>query len=184
MLFTSIVNLSYLIGALAFVVGLRRLSSPDTAQRGNLLAGLGMGLAILATLFIPLVNGGNNNYAWIILGMIAGSVIGWISAKKVQMTAMPQMVSIFNGLGGACAVVLGILELLHFYEGATTMSTGPLFIVLLALVIGGVSFTGSMLAFGKLQGLVNDSQVTLPGHTWVNIGFLIVTSALTIYVPS
>ncbi|MEM9888119.1 MAG: NAD(P)(+) transhydrogenase (Re/Si-specific) subunit beta, partial [Bacteroidota bacterium] len=100
-----IINLSYLLGALAFVLGLRRLSSPDTARRGNILAAIGMGIAILATLFNPAIIG-NNNYAWIFGGMLLGSAIGWVASKRVQMTAMPQMVSIFNGLGGACAVVL------------------------------------------------------------------------------
>ncbi|GJM36449.1 MAG: NAD(P) transhydrogenase subunit beta [Saprospiraceae bacterium] len=181
MLFTSIINLTYLIGALGFVMGLRRLSSPDTARRGNILAGIGMSMAIIATMVYPFA-GANNNYPWIIGGMLLGGIIGWVAAKKVQMTAMPQMVSIFNGLGGACAVVLAMVELVHYYGGTQAMSAGQLFIVLLALLIGGVSFTGSMLAYGKLEGLVNDKKVTFPRHNILNIGILIITVILGGYI--
>ncbi len=181
MLMTSIINLSYLIGALAFVLGLRRLSSPDTARRGNIIAGVGMVLAIVAALADPL-GGANNNYLWIIGGMVVGGIIGWLAAKKVQMTAMPQMVSIFNGLGGACAVVLAMVELTHFYQGDQALTTGQLLIVLLALLIGGVSFTGSMLAYGKLEGIVNDRKVTFPRHNIFNMVLLVVTLAIGIYI--
>lgn len=177
MIVDFIINLAYLIGAVAFVWGLRLLSSPDTARKGNLYAGVGMGLAILATLVTPLEKG-DNNYAWIIGGIVAGSVIGYITAKRVKMTAMPQMVSIFNGLGGACAVVLAMAELTVFYTRDTAMGSGQVLIVLVALLIGGVAFTGSMLAFAKLQGLVWDSQVTLPRHTLINIILLIATLGL------
>ncbi len=178
---TSFLNLSYLLGALTFVIGLRRLSSPDTARRGNGLAALGMGIAIIATMVYPFTDA-PNNYLWIVVGMLLGGAIGWWSAQKVQMTAMPQMVSIFNGLGGACAVVLAMLELLSFYAGERSLDTGALFIVLLALLIGAVSFTGSLLAFGKLQGLVKDKHVYLPGHQWINIFFLIATIGLVTFL--
>ena len=142
---SAIVNITYLIGALAFVIGLRRLSSPDTARAGNTLAAFGMGLAIIATIFYPLEDP-TNNYAWIGGAMIVGAIIGWIAAKKVKMTDMPQMVSIFNGLGGACAVALAGVEFFHYYNGVSEMATGSRLIALLALLIGAVSFTGSMLA--------------------------------------
>ncbi len=181
MLMTSIINLSYLIGALAFVLGLRRLSSPDTARRGNIIAGVGMGVAIVAALFDPL-GGTNNNYLWIIGGMVVGGAVGWLAAKKVQMTAMPQMVSIFNGLGGGCAVVLAMVELTHFYQGEQILTNGQLLIVLLALLIGGVSFTGSMLAYGKLEGIVNDKKVTFARHNIFNMVLLAVTVAIGVYI--
>ena len=98
------------------------------------------------------------------------------------MTAMPQMVSIFNGLGGACAVVLAMTELIHYYDGSTQMNRGQLFIILITLLIGAIAFTGSMLAFAKLQGLVWDSQVTLPKHHIVNYILLAATIGLTAYV--
>ncbi len=177
----SIVNLAYLVGATSFVWGLRQLSSPDTARKGNLLAAFGMGIAIIATMVLPMV-GAPNNYAWIIGGMLIGSIIGFFAAKKVQMTAMPQMVSIFNGLGGACAVVLAMTELVHYYNGTSAMGSGQLFIVLTTMLIGAIAFTGSMLAFAKLQGLVWDNQVTLPKHNIINMILLAATLALTIYV--
>ena len=175
------VNLSYLMGATAFVIGLKQMSTPDTARKGNMLATIGMGIAILATLFIP-VSGASNNYLWIFGAMTIGGIIGYISAIKIQMTAMPQMVSVFNGLGGACAVVLAFTELAQFTDGAVTISAGQLIILLLTLVIGAVAFTGSMLAYGKLQGLVNDKMVTLPKHNIINIILLIVLVVLCGYV--
>ncbi len=180
MAFYFFINLSYLIGAVAFVWGLRLLSSPDSARRGNLLAGFGMAVAIIATMLLPMARVANN-YAWIIGGMLVGGLIGFITAKRVKMTAMPQMVSIFNGLGGACAVVLAIAELNNNYTGMSEMSTGGIGIALFTLFIGGVAFTGSLLAFAKLEGLVWDSTVTLPYHNIINIILLLVTVACGIY---
>lgn len=164
------INLAYLLGAIGFVWGLRLLSSPDTARRGNFYAGIGMILAIIATLATP-IEGANNNYAWIFGGIIVGSIAGGISARRIQMTAMPQMVSVFNGLGGACAVVLAMVELVNM----SNPSPGGIGIAILTLFIGGVAFTGSMLAFAKLQGLVWDSTITLPKHNIINIALLIAT---------
>ena len=177
----TLVNLAYLIGAIAFVLGLRLMSSPDTARRGNLYASLGMGLAILATLIVPLPDA-SNNYLWIIGGMVVGGIVGYLAAKKVKMTAMPQLVSIFNGLGGACAVVLATTELVHFYSGSTSLDIGQLAIVITTLLIGAVAFTGSMLAYAKLQGLVWDSQVTLPKHNIINMVLLVLMLAWAIFL--
>ena len=177
MAFDFYINLCYLLGAVAFVWGLRLLSSPDSARRGNILAGLGMGIAIIATLVRPMSEA-PNNYGWIAGGMVIGGIAGLISAKRIQMTAMPQMVSIFNGLGGACAVVLAMAELIHFYEGTAALDSGQIVIILLALLIGGTSFTGSMLAFAKLEGLVWDNTLTLPRHNIINIILLLVTVVL------
>ena len=177
----SIINLSYLIGAIAFVTGLRGLSSPDTAKKGNRMATIGMFIAILATIFYPLESA-SNNYFWIIGGMIGGGIIGWLAASKVEMTAMPQMVSIFNGLGGACAVVLAMVELEHLFADKSEMSAPQMSIVLITLFIGAVAFSGSILAYLKLDGKVWDSQVTLPKHSIINMILLIATVGLGIYV--
>jgi len=178
---TFLLQLATLIGAFAFVWGLRLLSSPDSARRGNILAGIGMTIAIIATLLLPM-DGVANNYAWIFGGMVVGGGVGWVSARRIQMTAMPQMVSIFNGLGGACAVVLAMAELIAYYAGDTQMATGQVIIALLALLIGGISFTGSMLAFAKLQGLIWDNTLTLPKHNVLNIILLILTLGVGVYL--
>ena len=177
----SIVNIAYLFGATSFVWGLRQMSTPDTAKKGNLLAAAGMGIAIIATMILP-ITGIANNYIWIVGGLIIGSIIGLYAAKKVQMTAMPQMVSIFNGLGGACAVVLAMTELIHYYNGSIQMDSGQLFIILSTLLIGAIAFTGSLLAFAKLHGLIWDSQVTLPKHHIINYILLAATIGLAAYV--
>jgi NAD(P) transhydrogenase subunit beta len=181
MIIDFIINIAYLIGALAFVWGLRLLSSPDTARRGNTVAGAGMVIAIVAAIGQP-IEGASNNYLWIIGAIVIGAIVGLVSAKKVQMTAMPQMVSIFNGLGGACAVVLAYAELVPYYSGIKELDMAGLIIILLALLIGGVSFTGSMLAFAKLQGLVWDSTITLPRHDIVNMVLLLITLGMGGYL--
>jgi len=176
-----VINIAYLVASLAFIWGLRLLSSPDTARKGNILAGLGMVLAISAAMAEP-IQGASNNYLWIIAALLVGSLIGIVAARKVKMTAMPQMVSIFNGLGGACAVVLAYAEILPFYGGQTELETASLSIVLLALLIGGISSTGSILAFAKLQGLIRDSTLLLPRHDIFNNVLLIATLALGGYL--
>ncbi|WP_020536568.1 NAD(P)(+) transhydrogenase (Re/Si-specific) subunit beta [Lewinella cohaerens] len=175
----AVINLAYLLGALAFVLGLRRLSSPDTAKRGNRLAAIGMGIAIVATLLTP---GGNGTLIWILSAMLIGALIGWRAATKVEMTAMPQLVSIFNGLGGASAVVLGGLELYRIVGGAQSVSTNEILILLLTLFIGGVAFTGSILAYLKLDGKVWDETITLPRHSLINGIFLLGLVAFMAYL--
>ena len=177
MVLSFFIKLAYMIGAVAFVWGLRLLSSPDTARRGNTLAGIGMSLAILATLILPLEKGGGN-YAWIGGGVVLGGIIGFLAAKRVKMTAMPQMVSIFNGLGGACAVVLALAEMLSNPD----MALDQVSIAVLTLLIGGIAFTGSMLAYAKLEGLVWDNTLTLPKHNVINMVLLAVTLVLGGYL--
>lgn len=178
---TFIINLVYLIGVLSFVLGLRLLGSPDTARKGNLYAAAGMGIAIVGTLFYPM-EGADNNYLWILIGLFIGGVIGWLTAIKVKMTAMPQLVSIFNGLGGACAALLAITEFIPFYTGAINFSLGQLGIGIFALLVGAISLSGSLLAFGKLQGIVNDRKITLPKHNILNIILLIASIGLGVYL--
>ncbi len=172
----TLVDIAYLIGAISFVWGLRLLGSPDTARKGNSYAAFGMGLGILAVLLDPRILGGGN-YLWIGGGMIVGSLIGWLTAKKIQMTAMPQMVSIFNGLGGACAAILSMVELM-----TQDLDKGGLVISLFALLIGAIAFTGSLLAYLKLDGKVWDSQVTWPKHNIINQVLLLLTIAFFIYL--
>lgn len=183
MVYDFLINLGYLVGAIAFVWGLRLLSSPDTARRGNILAGIGMGLAILSALFTREIAAPSNNYAWILGGMVVGGTIGGFAAKKVKMTDMPQMVSIFNGLGGACAVLLASVELFLMYKGTSApASNGQLGIILGTVLIGGITFTGSMLAYAKLQGLIWDNTFVLPKHNLINNILLVGLIAFAVYL--
>lgn len=174
---TTLINIAYLFGALAFVWGLRLLSSPDTARKGNRQAGIGMGVAILATMAAP-----GGNMVWIFGALIVGGLIGWRAATKVAMTEMPQLVSIFNGWGGASAVLLACLELGQAITTGTSLSASALLILLSTLLIGGVAFTGSVLAYLKLDGKVRDEKVILPRHSVVNMAFLVVLVVFTAYL--
>lgn len=149
-----ILEISYLIASITFIVGLKMLGSPESARKGNLVAAFGMGLAIVATILFHKDDAGNgiHNHIWIILAMAVGTVIGYMMAVKVQMTAMPQMVSFFNGMGGACAALIALIE----YDTHPSHEVGFLSIVAISLVIGAVSFSGSMIAYGKLEGKIND----------------------------
>jgi H+-translocating NAD(P) transhydrogenase subunit beta len=148
-----LLQLSYLIGSITFIIGLKQLSSPDSARKGNLVAATGMLLAIIGTILFHEHDGQRiGNIPWILAAMALGTVIGWMMAMKVKMTAMPQMVSFFNGMGGACAAIISIVEFHSHPEG----SAGYLLVVFLGLVIGTVSFTGSIIAYGKLDEKIKD----------------------------
>ncbi|HEX2920026.1 MAG TPA: NAD(P)(+) transhydrogenase (Re/Si-specific) subunit beta [Bacteroidales bacterium] len=158
-----ILEISYLIASILFIVGLKNLSHPQTARRGNSRVAAGMVLAILATVFFHRRDGEPiHNTGLIAVAVFLGTVIGWFIAKKVKMTAMPQLVSFFNGMGGAAAALISILEFPHINSDLITrtgMANGQVLAILLALVIGSVSFSGSMIAFGKLDGKIGDLRV-------------------------
>lgn len=151
----SLLEISYLLASVSFIGGLKMLSHPDTARRGNLFAAAGMALAIVATILWHKDGQGHGigNLVWIFAAMIVGTVIGWLMAVKVKMTAMPQMVSFFNGMGGACAALISLEEYRHV---GSSGETGLMLTILLGLVIGSVSFSGSMVAYGKLDGRIRD----------------------------
>jgi len=190
----AILTLCYLIGSVTFIIGLKMLSHPDSARKGNLVAAVGMTIAILATIFLYTDENGNKlgNYAWIFGGLIIGTVVGTLAAKKVQMTAMPEMVSLFNGMGGACAMLISIIEFKHLtaipadlYEeagaSALKMIPGTLFVtIIVGMVIGSVSFAGSIIAWGKLNGKIKDFSFN--GQHIVNLLLLGIITALTVYV--
>jgi len=163
------IQIGYLIAACLFFVGIKRLGSPATARNGNFVAAVGMLLAIVATMLDRQVL----NYE-VILGCIAiGSVIGAIIAQRVEMTAMPQMVGLLNGLGGAASALVAIGELWRYFEVAQTPDTGGIISILLGVLIGGVTFTGSVIAFAKLQGLVSGAPVTFPLQQAFNAALLV-----------
>lgn len=167
----TIIDIAYLVSVVLFLIGLKNLSHPETARKGNLMALAGMSLGIIASLIMPL-EGSNGNYMWIIGGMVVGGGIGYVAAKKVQMTAMPEMVSLFNGLGGACAMFISIVEFYNFPEGESPATAGVL-TTIFALFIGSISFTGSLIAYGKLNGSLRDS-LKIPAPTVVN-GIMLLT---------
>lgn len=178
-----ILALSYLIASITFIVGLKMLSNPATARRGNLVAAAGMMIAIFATIFLYEEGGVRlGNYVWIFGGLIIGTVAGTFAAKKVKMTAMPQMVSLFNGMGGACAALISIVEFDHLVHHVPVngIPQTSLLIILMGLIIGSVSFSGSMIAWGKLDGRVGD--YTFKGQHVFNLALLGAIIVITAYV--
>jgi len=199
----SLLTFLYIIASVTFIIGLKMLSHPESARKGNLVAATGMTLAILGTIFLYRDEAGNHlhNYGWIFGGIAIGGVIGTLAAKKVKMTAMPEMVSLFNGMGGACAALISLIEfgrLAHndFHETVSSayasngyvsnlttsvpVSTGTLLIILLGLIIGSVSFAGSMIAWGKLNGKIKDFSFN--GQHIFNLLLLAVIVGLAAYV--
>lgn len=189
--YISILEISYILASILFILGLKKLSHPDTARSGNLWAAVGMGLAILFTILFHktrLEDGtyqGIHNIGWIVAALVIGTVIGWVAAMKVKMTAMPQMVSLFNGMGGACAALISLMEFPKMQamlatSGATNMVNGEAIAILLGLMIGGVSFAGSMIAFGKLDERIGD--IKTPVLRYINLFFLVLLLVMIVYI--
>ena len=160
-----ILTICYLIGSITFILGLKMLSNPATARKGNLIAAAGMTIAIFGTIFLYRDEAGNllHNYAWIFGGLLIGGIVGTLAAKKVKMTSMPEMVSLFNGMGGACAALISFVEFGHIakhVQEGLPINTSSLLTIFLGLIIGSVSFAGSMIAWGKLNGKVKDFSFT------------------------
>lgn len=165
-------NLFYLISAVCFILGLKRLSHPRTARSGNFLAALGMLIAIAATLASSNVLDTN----LILIGVGVGSLIGFLFATRVQMTEMPQMVAIFNGLGGAASALIASAEFL-------SNPNSPYIIVCLSVFIGSLTFTGSFIAFGKLQGIISGRAITFKGQQLFN-ALIALASLVLILTPN
>ncbi len=190
-----ILTLCYLIGSVTFIVGLKMLSNPAAARKGNWVAAAGMSIAILGTIFLykdSKTGAYLHNYAWIFGGLIIGGIIGTLSAKKVQMTAMPEMVSLFNGMGGACAALISLVEFDHVSKAIAENNSEAfiaflqpkVLIIVLGLIIGSVSFAGSMIAWGKLNGKVKD--FSFKGQNILNLIFLAIAigaAGYLVYVP-
>jgi NAD(P) transhydrogenase subunit beta len=187
----SILTLCYLIGSVTFIIGLKMLSNPASARNGNLLAAAGMTIAIIGTIFLYQEDGKKlGNYGWIFGGILIGGIIGTLAAKKVKMTAMPEMVSMFNGMGGACAALISAVEFDHLYQTYKAVDTawlsdfvqaGHYLTIIAGAIIGSVSFAGSMIAWGKLSGKIKD--MSFPGQHLVNllVLLLVVTAAVFTY---
>ncbi|MCL5674928.1 MAG: NAD(P)(+) transhydrogenase (Re/Si-specific) subunit beta [Candidatus Omnitrophica bacterium] len=168
------IGLLYLVSAVLFILGMKRLSSPETARSGNLISAAGMFIAIVST--IPLLSGVTGksafhhhllNYILIIAGILIGLIIGALGAYLVKMTAIPQMVALFNGVGGGAAALVATMEFLTHAHHPGTISSSFAITMLFASFIGSISFTGSLIAFGKLQGLI-ERPITYPLQKIVN----------------
>ena len=174
---TSAVGIAYLIAALLFIFGLRQLSSPVTALQGNRFAAVGMLLALVATLVDR-----HTNYGIIAGGVVVGAVIGIGSARRVHMTAMPQMVAIFNGMGGGAAALVSTLEFLRLTSSTHLASGGEGAAIVLGAAIGSISFGGSLIAFGKLQEILSGGAMRYPLQRPVTAALVAGMIALGIYV--
>ncbi|HEY6634695.1 MAG TPA: NAD(P)(+) transhydrogenase (Re/Si-specific) subunit beta, partial [Acidimicrobiia bacterium] len=165
----------YLASAVAFIVGLKRLGAPRTARSGNRIAALGM----LAAIVITLMSEGILNWGVVLAGLLVGSVFGAWAAMRVQMTAMPQMVAIFNGLGGIASALVAATEVIESDLVALPVET--VVTILLSILIGSITFTGSFVAFAKLQGLIPGRPLTFPGQRLVNASLTIVLVGFAIW---
>ncbi|MEC4984137.1 MAG: NAD(P)(+) transhydrogenase (Re/Si-specific) subunit beta [Oscillatoria sp. PMC 1068.18] len=163
------IQLSYLVAASLFIFGLKKLGSPATARNGNLLAAIGMLIAVVATLLDRQVL----NYQMILLGIAIGSAIGAIAARAVAMTAMPQMVGFLNGLGGAASALVAIGEFWRLLQSGEGVPLDATVTVILGILIGGVTLTGSLIAVGKLQGIIDGKPIQFPLQQLVNALLLI-----------
>lgn len=173
----ALVNIAYLISALLFVFAFKGLAHPRTAIRGNLLGALGMLIAIVVTLLDKSIV----SYELIILGFIVGGVIGSVLAIKVQMTAMPQMVALFNGFGGGASTLVAALAFIEAMELNKALGTQETVATVASGIIGAVTFWGSLVAFGKLEGLVEERPVRYKGDQIVKILFALASIIFGIY---
>jgi NAD(P) transhydrogenase subunit beta len=180
----SVLEITYILASVLFVIGLKMLSHPLTARRGNILAAFGMGFAIVTTIIFHKKDGAPiGNIAWIIAAIVTGTIIGWVIAKRVRMTAMPQLVSFFNGMGGAAAALISMIEFPHVRPELIAehgMANGQVLAILLGLMIGTVSWAGSMIAFGKLDGWIGDLRIK--SMKYVNLAILATLIGFVVYI--
>ncbi len=177
---TIVLTLAYLLAAVLFILGLKQLSSPKGARNGNFTAAVGMIIALAAT--APLLHFTTAGIVIVAIGVVIGAVVGSVGARMVKMTAIPQMVALFNGVGGGAAALVAVAELLKFSAHPAFSEAFP---SVFSIVIGSISFAGSMVAFAKLQELMTGTPITYPGQQIVNgilaaliLGFAIAVLAI------
>jgi NAD(P) transhydrogenase subunit beta len=183
----NILEICYLIGSVTFIMGLKMMGNAKTARKGNMVGAVGMTIAIFGTIFLHDGDVSGMIYGLIFGAIALGTIIGWMTAKKVQMTKMPELVSMFNGIGGACAALISLIEFNHYYHaeypkvlmGAALTGEyhppyGFLIAIFAGLVIGSISFSGSVIAYLKLNGTMN-KPVRLPAYNIINLVVLIAT---------
>jgi len=161
---------------MTYILGLKMLGKPQSARKGNLIAAAGMTLAILGTIF--LYKGEVPNFIYVLIGtaILIGTILGWIIAKKVAMTKMPELVSLFNGMGGASAALIGLIEFEHYTGESLSIAT-----ILAGIIIGSISFSGSMIAWAKLNGTLN-KPLRLPKYNLLNNLIIICLILFAIYI--
>ncbi|MDH4249220.1 MAG: NAD(P)(+) transhydrogenase (Re/Si-specific) subunit beta [Deltaproteobacteria bacterium] len=157
------------MAAVLFIIGIKMLSSPESAVKGNILSAIGMALAVGATMF----TGGISDYTWIMIGIVAGTLVGVFVSYWVKMTAMPQMVALYNGLGGASSALVALAE---YYRGQDQASPFIVTVIMLSILVGWVTLTGSLVAYAKLQELISGKPTLFPMQHLLNL--LLVLSAL------
>ena len=165
----GVLSFCYLLSCVLFIFSIRGLASPETARRGNVLGMLGMAIAIATTLFSPAVS----EYIWVIVAILIGGGIGTYFALKVKMTSLPQMIAAFNGMGGLSAVLISLAEIISGSELLIENALG--------LIIGAVAFSGSMIAFAKLQGLISPKAITFKGLQLINLILALLVIAACVY---
>jgi H+-translocating NAD(P) transhydrogenase subunit beta len=175
---TDVIQLLYIIAFSLFIYGLMGLTGPRTAVRGNRIAAVGMAIAVVATLLIP----GMGNWGLIILGVVIGTAVGIPAARQVKMTAMPQMVALFNGVGGGAVALIAWVEFRHtggYSDEATYVAIFSLF----AAIVGSVSFWGSNIAFGKLQEILPGRPISIgPAQQFLNLALLLIAVACAVAI--
>ncbi len=174
-------NVLYIVAFSLFILGMRQVTGPTTARRGNATAAVGMAIAVVATLLQPSVG----DYGLIALGVVIGTAIGVPAARNVKMTAMPQMVALFNGVGGGAVALISWAEYRHYLEiGAGNPELDTLIPILFAAIIGSISFWGSNIAFGKLQDLIPQKPIAVPGQQVVNLILLVLAIGASVLIAS
>ncbi len=184
-----VIKLAYFVAAILFITGLRRMSKPGTARGGIVWAGIGMLLATVVTFLLPDMH----NMVLILAALASSTVLAWVSGRKVAMTDMPQMVALYNGMGGGSAAFIGMIALFNGMDHVVACEAGlainphdcvsgvTLWFALAGVLIGGVSLTGSMIAFGKLQGWI-DKRYAFPGQQVFNAIVALITVGLGVYL--
>ena len=168
----QLIEIAYIVASVLFIFGIKMLGSADTARRGNQISALGMLLAVIATLLH-----GGFDWTWIVIGLVIGGAIGAVWARKVQMTGMPELVALFNGFGGVASLLVGWAEFAKVRAVAekvpeSEMGTVTAVAIALAILIGGITFTGSLIAYLKLSGKMSGSPTLFPGQKAINAAIL------------
>jgi len=181
-LFTDpdLIRLLYIVAFVLFVLGMKGVTRPTTARRGNHIAAAGMAIAVVATLLIDEVG----DYGLIALGIAIGTAIGVPAARRVKMTAMPQMVALFNGVGGGAVALISWAEYRHALDLGANPELETLVPILFAVIVGSISFWGSNVAFGKLQGILPGRPIGVPGQQLVNLALLLVAVGAAVAIAS